>query len=323
MHLSILSVATLFAATLHAQCCTGSLATLTNGNVSFGVGGGNFFDANVTNPLGLFVCAIDTKTTAASGVAITVDIYTTPGTYLGVQQNPAAWRRVATGTGTGIGSGSSQPPVPVTLAQPFYLPAGSHGVFVQIVTGGGPQYTSGANTFGNADLTLTLGASQSSRFSSAPATPRTWNGVIYYSTCATGGEAGYGTFGLGCAGTMPATTLQHTSRPVLGQSLAVGLDNLPQSVAIMMAGISITASPFGPLPLDLAILGAPGCTGRVSPDAVVLLVGANNAATFTLGIPNRPALQCLQFYNQALVLDPGSNALGAVVSDAAAGIIGL
>jgi hypothetical protein len=57
-------------------------------------------------------------------------------------------------------------------------------------------------------------------------------------------------------------------------------------------------------------------------DASVLLVGANGRATFELPLPNWSGLVGLSFYNQALVLDPGANPLGAVVSDAAEAIVG-
>lgn len=321
MHsLSSLALILSIASGLTAQCGTSQLATRTDGNTSFGTGGGNFFDVNVINPFGISVCAIDTKTTAPLGTPITVNIYSTPGTYVGVAQTMAAWRLIATGTGTG--NGTLMPPVPVTLAQPFYLAAGSHGLFVQIATGGGPQYTQGTNTYSNNDLTLTLGASQGTAFTSALATPRTWNGVLHYSTCMNGGDAGYGFFAAGCAGTLPVTTQHHQSRPVLGQTLTVNLDNLPLGVAVMVIGLSNTTSGFGPLPFDLGLLGAPGCMAHVSLDATVFLAGTGNSATWNLGIPNNPALQCRQFYTQPLVVDPTVNALGLVAGDASAGVIG-
>jgi hypothetical protein len=316
---SLASILT-FATSLAAQCGTASLATRTDGNTSFGVGGGNFFDVSVLNPVGILVCAIDTKTTAPLNTPITVNVYSTPGTYVGVQQIPAAWRLIATGTGTG--KGSLQPPVAVALAAPFYLAAGNHGLFVQLASGGGPQYTQGLNNYANADLSITLGQSQSMAFSSAPAASRTWNGTFYYSTCTNGGEAGYGFIGIGCPGAMPVATLRHTNRPVLGQSLAVTIDNLPSSAAIMVLGFSNTMSTIGPLPFDLGVINAPGCKLYVSPDVPVTVVGSNNTAVFTLPVPNNPALQCLKFWNQAVTLDPGANGLGLVVSDAHAGVIG-
>jgi hypothetical protein len=51
--------------------------------------------------------------------------------------------------------------------------------------------------------------------------------------------------------------------------------------------------------------------------------GAGNTANWSLGIPNGTGLLGQQFYNQAFVLDPTINALGAVLSDASALLIGL
>lgn len=298
-----------------------SLGTLTNGNTSFGAGGGNFLDVTVHHAQGILVCSIDTKTTAAANTPIAVEVYWTANTYVGVQQVPTAWRLIATGTGTG--TGSLQPPVPVTLSNPFYLPAGSHGLFVRLASGGGPQYTQGTGQFANADLTITTGASQATPFTSAPATPRTWNGVFYYATCGSGGEAGLGLFATGCAGSAGVTTQRVTAMPWIGQTASVTLDHLPSSVAILMFGLSRTNSPFGPLPVAAAPYGAPGCNGLVSPDANSLLLGGGGTATWNLAIPNAPGMSGLAFYTQALVLDPGFNALGAVFSDGAAGILGM
>lgn len=66
----------------------------------------------------------------------------------------------------------------------------------------------------------------------------------------------------------------------------------------------------------------PGCSQHVSVDAAFLLLGQNGIARFVLPIPNDLGLVGLRFHNQAVVLDAGANALGAVVSDAAEGVIG-
>lgn len=67
----------------------------------------------------------------------------------------------------------------------------------------------------------------------------------------------------------------------------------------------------------------PGCQLAISLDATLPLVGQGHQATWQLSIPDRAELLGLRFYNQALVLDPAAgNALGAVLSDAAEGVIG-
>jgi hypothetical protein len=112
------------------------------------------------------------------------------------------------------------------------------------------------------------------------------------------------------------------NRPVLGQTLQVGITNLPVSAAFMLMGFSNTTSVLGPLPINLGVFGAPGCNVRVSNDAVAFLLGAGNTANWSLFVPNNPALACIVFYNQALSVDPGFNVLGAAASDAAVGVTG-
>jgi hypothetical protein len=67
----------------------------------------------------------------------------------------------------------------------------------------------------------------------------------------------------------------------------------------------------------------PGCTGFVTTDLVLFLVGVNQQAEFSLPIPNSPAFVGVSLGFQALVPDPAAgNALGAVMSDAAMAVIG-
>jgi hypothetical protein len=113
------------------------------------------------------------------------------------------------------------------------------------------------------------------------------------------------------------------NRPQFGTTLQIHVGNLPLSVAILMVGLSRTSSAFGPLPVSAAPFGAPGCFGRVSPDATAFLLGAGNAAVLNFPIPADPGLNGVQFCWQPLVPDPGFNLLGAVFGDAAAMIIGL
>jgi hypothetical protein len=104
--------------------------------------------------------------------------------------------------------------------------------------------------------------------------------------------------------------------------MVVHLDNLPANLAFMVSGFSNTTSSLGPLPANLGSFGMPGCFGHVSLDFSTLITGTGNAADYSLPMPGSPGLLGLVFYQQALVLDPGRNALGAVVSDAAMATIG-
>lgn len=78
-----------------------------------------------------------------------------------------------------------------------------------------------------------------------------------------------------------------------------------------------------PAPLPLAAQGMPGCSLNVSIDAVTLVTGSGGIAVHRLPIPNLLSLVGRHFFHQVFVLDPASgNAIGAVMSDAAEGVVG-
>jgi hypothetical protein len=126
----------------------------------------------------------------------------------------------------------------------------------------------------------------------------------------------YVAFASGCSGSRLATRLIPRDTPRIGKVHQVTLFDLPQNIAFMVFGWNRVG------PISLAQYGMPGCLQHVSIDAAAFLAGANNQARFELPIPNMPGLVGLHFFNQAIVPDPAANALGAVVSDAAEGVIG-
>ncbi len=139
-------------------------------------------------------------------------------------------------------------------------------------------------------------------------------------------------YGLGCAGTvgMPPTLRNlNGSRPVVGNGFNMVLDNLPTangSFAVGMWGFSneIWGDTRFFLPDDLGWLGMPGCDLLVSLDRVVpLVITPGGQANWTLNVPLNNDLCGLSFYAQGLIVDPGANALGVIVSDAIAGAVGL
>jgi hypothetical protein len=139
-----------------------------------------------------------------------------------------------------------------------------------------------------------------------------WQGAVRIGPTCT-----YVSFAPGCAGSVSAARLVPRDTPRIGQVHEVTLFDLPASVACMIFGWSRTA------PANLGQYGLPGCSLHTSLDAVVFLAGSNGQAKLILPIPNAPGLVGLRFYNQAMVLDPAAgNPLGAVMSDAAEGVIG-
>jgi PKD repeat protein len=288
-------------------------------------GGTSFVDTTVTNPQGVTICGMHVNSSVAANSAVLVNVYQKAGTYVGSVDNAAPWRLIGTANGVSRGGGAR---TFVQFAPPIYLAAGTHGLAIEQV-GASPSYTNlgTAQTYTNSDLSITAGLVQAPPIFGPAATstqysPRIWNGAFYYSTSSTTGSAGYGYIGEGCAGSLGVPGNVAMSQPLVGATTTVEFDNLPTSAAFFLLGFSRTASVFGPLPVDLTPFGAPGCMGRVSADVVMLLVGANNKVQWNLGIPGYAGLIGVQFFTQAIGVDPLANALGGVTSDAAAMLIG-
>lgn len=284
---------------------------------------GNLFDLQVTNPQGISICALSCIANAALGTPFRIDVYVTPNTYLGKETTPTAWRPA--GTASGTVAGYTVPSV-AQLATSLYLAPGNYGIALFPDTTG-MNYTGQSLTFGNADLTMNFGSVRTDLFGNLGAfgftyTGRTWNGTVHYTTVGASNEPGYGFFAAGCAGTLGVPGNTASSRPALNATMVATIDHLPLDVAICVLGFSRTNSPFGPLPLDLAPVGAPGCTLTTSIDARLVVLGNGGSASLQLALPNQATLLGARFYTQALALDPGANGLGGVTSDAAAAVVG-
>jgi PKD repeat protein len=295
---------------------------------------GNFFDIAVLATDGISVCGLTSQTYTGNG-AYTVSVYITPDTYFGKDTNISQWRLVATGNGVMNGGTTATPSQNlIALNTPFYLPQGNYGVAIYHTAAAGAAYISytsvAGGPFANADLSIHAnpgaapGIARTALFAgSAFGPPRQWAGTFHYTKTSLNNQAGYGFFGLGCAGSLGVTNLTHSSRPAIGTTLTVGLNNLPASAAIVLTGFSNSVSAFGALPVNLGTFGAPGCSGRVSPDATLFVLGSGNSANWVFNLPNAPGLIGVMMYQQALVLDPGFNALNMVASDATGLIIGM
>lgn len=77
------------------------------------------------------------------------------------------------------------------------------------------------------------------------------------------------------------------------------------------------------MPLDLALIGMPGCPLWNTIELQDLVVGSGTQAVHTLALPDDPTLLGLQLFQQALVFDAGAgNSFGAVTSDGTKLVIG-
>ncbi len=101
-------------------------------------------------------------------------------------------------------------------------------------------------------------------------------------------------YGAGCAGVAGVPTLQLVSLPAIGGTFALNVNNVGPGFVFMFTGLS---SLNIPLPLPEFV---PGCTGLASPDLADYAPTVAGVASWSLGIPNLPALSGLHLYNQAL-----------------------
>ncbi|MGD2017245.1 MAG: hypothetical protein PVJ89_03965 [Planctomycetota bacterium] len=145
-------------------------------------GGAVYFDITVSQAISIAGLEVNT---GAAQTAVTM--YTTPGTYLGNENNPAAWTPVAEDDGLGIGNGSGTPSS-VNFVTPASLAPGTYGIALvgdNFTTGVvmDHDYTNGTGANQNyvsldGVITLDLGAATNAPFTGTVFTPRVWNGKI-------------------------------------------------------------------------------------------------------------------------------------------------
>lgn len=119
-------------------------------------------------------------------------------------------------------------------------------------------------------------------------------------------------FGPGCGG----IDIGHSGLPHLGSNLTLRLSGArPGLPAFLMLGDSNTQWNGLPLPLDLGLIGAPGCSVLISGQVFVPTVtDANGGAAMPLAIPNDGNLVGASVYFQWTVIDSEANALGLLTS---------
>jgi hypothetical protein len=160
--------------------CPQFLTTLFAGANGGLAGGVIYFDLNVTSPISIQAIATNTTTLGPIGATI----YSAPTSYIGNEENPGAWTQVSTASGAGIGI--NQPSL-LTLDTPTIFNPGTYGIAIVGAAPGFPSFAhrytngTGSNQFYSVpEFSLAAGAAQNGPFTTAPLSPRVWNGTIYY-----------------------------------------------------------------------------------------------------------------------------------------------
>lgn len=139
-----------------------------------------------------------------------------------------------------------------------------------------------------------------------------------------GPAASYRVCGSPCAGST-TPQLGFTGMPVMGHSFQIHGTNLPPfQLAILTFGFGNRFAGM-PLPIDLGVIGLPGCDVWTSSDLdIPFNTGLGGQISYTMSPPTSPGLLNLRFRNQVIARDTGSGAnwLGVVLSDAGEGVIG-
>lgn len=130
----------------------------------------------------------------------------------------------------------------------------------------------------------------------------------------------YSQFGVGCQGTVgvPALAADPTTQPVLGQPFKVDLTGIPGSPAnipFIIIGFSKTEWAGGALPLDLGIIGMPGCQLLTSSEEVRTVANLAGRASISFVIPQQTTLLGVSTFLQGAVTDRFANLQGLIVSN--------
>lgn len=119
-------------------------------------------------------------------------------------------------------------------------------------------------------------------------------------------------FGRGCKGSNGVPALDFFGSAQLGETLGMSVSNCVANAPLLQV-FGLTRHPSG---IDLALLGAPGCTLYETTD-IVIGGSADGTGVYNLKavIPNDQNLVCLRAYTQAFPADNAANNFGRTASN--------
>lgn len=125
-------------------------------------------------------------------------------------------------------------------------------------------------------------------------------------------------FGPGCPGTNGTIALVpfQGSRPALGQTFTLEINNLPLAAQLAFFDVGASRSAYYtiPLPWDLKVLGAPNCFLYQSREWTLTLLPTAGRALQQFAIPAQDSLLGAQVFMQSFCADPGTNQAGLILS---------
>ena len=176
------------------------------------------------------------------------------------------------------------------------------GVFNYLFTGAANEVP-GRNAMGDAELELV--------WDRVKAAMATWDNYVSGQLTTLPGA--------GCAGSSGTPAHSATGTPEVGETVNYTLTNAPtNALCLAMFGFDTVTWNGLPLPVNLSIVGAPGCLLRINP--VIYEAGVTSVFTGAKTTPvtfgTSPSLIGMQLYTQYAVYDPPANAFDWTVTNA-------
>lgn len=139
--------------------------------------------------------------------------------------------------------------------------------------------------------------------------------------------SGFRPVGSGCPGRagVPVLDARFGSVLRLGGRFDLVASNLPATqlaVPFGLLGFRDDAWDGVPLPFDLSVVGMPGCTLYNDVATSPLLFKRGSTAEWSLVVPDLPGLLGLDAFFQVLVLEPGVNAFGGILTNGGRAVFG-